>query len=57
MSSTYNARPLVPEVLVKGDRYDTIRRRQSFEEMIELESIPSWLDETGTLAGPKRRAG
>jgi diaminopimelate decarboxylase len=57
LSSTYNARPLVPEVLVKGKRYDTIRRRQSFEEMIELESVPSWLDEPGTLAGPKRRTG
>ncbi len=57
LSSTYNARPLVPEVLVKGDRYDMVRRRQSFEEMIELESVPGWLDESGAVPGPKRRAG
>ena len=43
LSSQYNARPLVPEVLVDGDRYAVIRRRPDFEEMIALESIPDWL--------------
>lgn len=57
LSSTYNARPLVPEVLVRGDRYDQVRRRQSFEEMIELESIPSWLDQSDVGGGRKRQAG
>jgi len=37
MSSTYNSRPLVPEVLVSGDTFKVIRRRQSYEEMISLE--------------------
>jgi diaminopimelate decarboxylase len=40
MSSTYNGRPLVAEVLVSGDRVDLIRRRQSFEETWAGEAIP-----------------
>ena len=43
MASQYNARPLVPEVLVRGNRYDAIRRRPTFDEMIALERIPDWL--------------
>jgi diaminopimelate decarboxylase len=38
MSSQYNARPLVPEVLVDGDSYQIVRRRPSFEDMIALET-------------------
>ncbi len=34
MASTYNSRPLAAEVLVDGDRYAVVRRRQSFDEMI-----------------------
>mgnify|MGYP006273996135 CR=1 FL=1 len=43
LSSQYNARPLVPEVLVDGDRFDIVRRRPSFEEMTQLEELPDWL--------------
>ena len=43
MASEYNARPLVPEVLVDGDRWAVIRARPSYAEMIERESIPEWL--------------
>jgi diaminopimelate decarboxylase len=43
LSSAYNARPLVPEVLVDGDRYEIVRRRPTFEELVELESVPEWL--------------
>lgn len=43
LSSQYNARPLVPEVLVDGDRFACVRRRPSFEEMIALERLPDWL--------------
>ncbi|MGH6719304.1 MAG: diaminopimelate decarboxylase [Alphaproteobacteria bacterium] len=43
MASCYNARPLIPEVLVHGNRADIIRRRPTFEESIALESIPGWL--------------
>lgn len=43
LSSAYNARPLVPEVLVDGDRFEIVRRRPSFEEMLGLEKVPEWL--------------
>ena len=46
LSSTYNARPLVPEVLVNGASFDIIRRRPDFEEMIALEKVPDWLTPT-----------
>ncbi|MBU2531425.1 MAG: diaminopimelate decarboxylase [Alphaproteobacteria bacterium] len=44
MSSTYNSRLLVPEVLVKGADFAVIRPRQTYEELISLDKIPSWLD-------------
>jgi len=43
MASTYNSRPLVPEVLVSGDGFDIVRRRPSWEEMEALETVPAWL--------------
>ena len=43
LSSQYNARPLVPEVLVDGANYAIVRRRPTFEEMTELEALPDWL--------------
>ncbi len=43
MASEYNSRPLVPEVLVKGDQFAVIRPRPSLEEMINRDSIPEWL--------------
>ena len=41
-SGTYNSRPLVPEVLVKGDRFAVIRPRQSYEELIGLDRLAAW---------------
>jgi diaminopimelate decarboxylase len=43
MASEYNARPLVPEVLVRGDQFAVIRARPTYEEMIAKDSLPSWL--------------
>ena len=43
MSSEYNTRPLIPEVLVKGDQYAVIRARPTFDEMINRDTIPEWL--------------
>ena len=43
MASTYNSRPLVPEVLVDGDKWHVIRPRKSIEELIALDSVPDWL--------------
>ncbi len=42
MSSTYNSRPLVPEVLVKGEDFAVVRPRQTYEEMISLDKLPEW---------------
>jgi len=42
MSSTYNTRPLVPEVLVKGGDFAVVRARPSYEDMLALESLPPW---------------
>ncbi len=43
-SGTYNSRRLVPEVLVKGGEFHVIRPRPSYEDLIGLDSVPSWLD-------------
>lgn len=43
MASEYNTRPLVPEVLVKGDQFAVIRARPSYEEMIGRDTVPDWL--------------
>ena len=40
---TYNSRLLVPEVLVDGDRYHVVRPRQTYEDLIGLDSVPDWL--------------
>ena len=37
MSNEYNSRPLIPEVLVDGDKFKIIRKRPDFEEMIKYE--------------------
>lgn len=46
LSSSYNTRPLVPEVLVDGDRFAIVRRRPDIEEMLALEQVPDWLKTT-----------
>jgi diaminopimelate decarboxylase len=43
MSSEYNSRPLIPEVLVNGDQFAVIRRRPTFEDMINRDTIPQWM--------------
>ncbi|SLN50734.1 diaminopimelate decarboxylase [Ruegeria meonggei] len=43
MSSEYNTRPLIPEVLVHGDQFAVIRERPTFDEMINRDTIPEWL--------------
>jgi len=43
MSSNYNMRGNVPIAFVKGDKYELSRQRQSFEELVKGERIPSFL--------------
>lgn len=40
MASTYNSRPLAPEVMLDRGRYSVVRRRQTFEEMVVGEQAP-----------------
>ena len=40
MSSNYNSRPRPPEIMVRGDRYFTVRERESYEDLIRGEQIP-----------------
>jgi diaminopimelate decarboxylase len=39
MSSNYNNRPRLPEVLVDGDSYRIIRRRETFEDLVAAERV------------------
>lgn len=43
MSSSYNSRPRAAEALVHGDRWDVIRTRETYEDLIRGEQIPPWL--------------
>ena len=43
MSSNYNSRPRVPEVLVNKDRFYIIREREDYDDLIKGEFIPDFL--------------
>ena len=42
-ASTYNTRPLIPEVLVRHSEWAVVRPRLSAEELIALDRLPGWL--------------
>ena len=44
MASNYNSRPRVPEVLVKGGDIHVIRERETYEDLVKGERIPSFLN-------------
>jgi diaminopimelate decarboxylase len=44
MSSNYNSRPRIPEVLVRDDRWYVIRKRESCEDLVRGEEIPDFLN-------------
>jgi diaminopimelate decarboxylase len=50
MSSEYNSRPLVPEVLVSGDAWAVVRPRPTYEEMLDRDSVAPWLSGSGKAA-------
>jgi len=43
MASTYNTRPLVPEVMIKDGQFEVIRQRGTYEEMLSQDLMPPWL--------------
>ena len=42
-AGTYNTRPLVPEVMVRGPDHAVVRPRPSYEELIGADRLPGWL--------------
>ncbi|GAB5348000.1 diaminopimelate decarboxylase [Alteriqipengyuania sp. 357] len=44
MASSYNSRGFVAEVLVSGDRYDTVADRIDAGAIMDAERVPEWLD-------------
>lgn len=42
-SGTYNSRPLIAEVLVDGERWATVRPRQTLEDLLGRDEVPAWL--------------
>jgi diaminopimelate decarboxylase len=45
MSSSYNARPPAPEVLVNGQEWCVVRPRLTLEALIALDRVPDWLED------------
>lgn len=43
MASNYNTRPMPPEILVDGSNVAEIRPRQTYEDIIGVETLPDWL--------------
>ena len=41
MSSNYNSRPRVAEILISKDRYFVIKERETLEDLIRGEHIPA----------------
>jgi diaminopimelate decarboxylase len=44
MASSYNTRPLAPEVMVDGTRFAVVRPRPSIDEMLSSERTPPWME-------------
>jgi diaminopimelate decarboxylase len=42
-SSTYNTRPLVPEIMVNGGEWAVVRPRQTYDELIGMDRMAPWL--------------
>ena len=42
-AGTYNTRPLVPEIMVRGDRFSVVRPRQTYVDLIGMDRLPNWL--------------
>jgi diaminopimelate decarboxylase len=43
MASEYNSRPLVPEVLVSGDKFAVVRPRPTYDAMLAAEPLAPWV--------------
>jgi diaminopimelate decarboxylase len=43
MSSNYNSRPRPPEILVRDDKFQVIRSRETYDDLLKGELIPDFL--------------
>jgi diaminopimelate decarboxylase len=43
MGSTYNSRPLTPEVIVSGNRWAIVRKRLDVQSLIDADNLPPWI--------------
>jgi len=43
MSSNYNSRPRIAEVLVRDDQFEVIRKRETYRDLVKGERIPDFL--------------
>jgi diaminopimelate decarboxylase len=43
MSSNYNSRPRAPEILVNGDQWAVVRQRETYQDLMQGESLPEWM--------------
>jgi diaminopimelate decarboxylase len=44
MSSEYNSRLRVPEVMINGSDFAVVRLRGTYEELIDRYTLPPWLE-------------
>jgi diaminopimelate decarboxylase len=51
MSSHYNSRPFAPEVMIHDGKYHIVRDRESFEDLIIKEKLPTYLKRASTATG------
>ena len=45
MASFYNLRPMVPEVLVRGEDFSVVRERITVDELLARHRLPPWLSD------------
>ena len=43
MSSNYNSRPRVPEVMVRRDRFSSFAERETLDDLVRGEQVPELL--------------
>jgi diaminopimelate decarboxylase len=50
MASSYNLRRPAPEILVRGHEFAIVRRRPDYQDIIDRDRLPQWLEEDRTAA-------
>ena len=43
MSSFYNSRPLIAEVMVKDNKFEIVRKKLDISSLLDYESTPNWI--------------